>query len=125
LKELEGMLYFQLKMYEPGKKRGDLLRNSVGSQGEHQEAIYYFSYLFGDQIYLVEGQDTLPSELYHFVRGHGLSPDLKFVFGFPNSGKEVDRQLVIHDDFFSNGLIKFNYDQQLLNKIPTLNDQLL
>jgi hypothetical protein len=125
IKELEGMHYFNLTFLPNELGKGDLLKQAVGSQAEYQQALYYYSYQFNERLWLLQGQDTLPCTLFHFVRDHGLSPTLQFVLGFENKGINEDMQLVVHDDVFQHGLIKFSITKKQLHSIPTINSELL
>jgi hypothetical protein len=118
--ELRGMHYFNLTYLPKEKGKGDLLKQAVSSQSEYQQVLYYFSYQFNQQIFMLQGNDTLTCSLFHFVRDHGLSPTLRFVIGFENRGIEEDMQLVIHDEVFHNGPVKFNIKKQQLHSIPNI-----
>src|SRR5690606_15120299 len=98
LEELQGMHYFNLKLFPVDGQ--DLLKSRSSTNVEYQQAIYYYSFHFQDQVFMIEGNDTLRCELFHFVRDHGLSPELNFVLGFPDLHSENDHQLVIDDEFF-------------------------
>lgn len=93
------------------------------------ELVYYqmLDYLengIQDDIYLVEGKDTLPCLLSHFERGFGLTNQNNVSLAFKNTGPaqsfQTDKVLVYDDKLFSTGTMQFRISKETLNNLPGL-----
>lgn len=69
---------------------------------------------------LVDGKDTLECALYHMERNYGAAPFIDINLGFVRPKKKVEEYITLlyQDRVFSNGLIKFKYDENKVNQLP-------
>jgi len=118
--ELEALQYVNLTIKPAEGKKFDVLRYGTGSQEEDQQKIYYYSFTFQQDIYAEQGGVKLPCTLYHFVRDHGLSPELNFALGFKKNGQGGDVKIVLNDYVFGNGELNFVIKEKDMEAMPAL-----
>jgi hypothetical protein len=117
--DVEGMQYFTLS-YALTNQEKDVLRYNLSGQADYYERVNYMSYGLQQDIYLVDGKDTLPCILFNFVRAYGLSPKADVMLGFEKnkSGKTEDKLIVLVDKVFNGGIIKLKVSKKDIEKIP-------
>ncbi len=87
--------------------KGDFLDYQAGNYVEQQQKLYYFSYLFQNDIYMEEGGKKQPCLLFHFERSYDLKPSRTFVLGFESPSKGIaPAQIVIHSPWLKTGPVK-------------------
>ncbi|HEY0770102.1 MAG TPA: hypothetical protein VGD31_07180 [Sphingobacteriaceae bacterium] len=113
--DLKAMQYYTLKIGTNGQ--GDFLSTGVSSHIEKQQKLYYFSYLFQDNIKLhEENGDVLPCVLYHFEKG--LNKESTFVLGFENPlPLSKSASLVLESEEFGSFPVKIKISK---DNIPSL-----
>jgi len=116
--QLDGMQYFNLR-YSLNNSQQNIVK-AAGSIEAQQQLIYYLSYSLQQDIRLVEGNDTLPCQLFHFARNHGLTPHADFVIGFESKNEAADKRLIINEKAFNTGTVQFNIASADLNDVPKL-----
>lgn len=117
--EIFGLQYMNLRISDT--KGRDIERLGVSSNTEYSQRSNYLSFGFQNDIKLVSGNDTLPCTLFHQARNYGIAPFIDFVLGFPNSDKQLqDLEIIINDNAFGNGSVKFTITSGTLNSIPEL-----
>lgn len=121
--ELDGMQYYSLRL-SPSSGDQDVLSQNMQSENDYLRMVNYFSFELEQDLYLVDGGDTLGCKLFHFVRDYGIGQNSDFVLGFdiPESqAKKTQRKVfVIDDHLFENGIIKLEIDANDLEEIPEL-----
>lgn len=91
------------------KHETDLVDYIGKSPEEKQRTLYYFSYLFQDDIYLEENGERLPCVLFHFEKPIDLKHSRTFVLGFENPAEDSEgNRLVIHSPKFNSLPVKIN-----------------
>ena len=114
---LEGFQYYILTVSALPEGK-DFINHNIDSQSDKQKKLYYFSFLFQQDIQLEEGENLLPCVLYHFERSADVNGSRKVVLGFENPAKEAkEARLVITSDEFGSLPIKIKISK---NNIPTL-----
>lgn len=79
----------------------DFIDYNIQDTAEKQKRLYYFSYLFQNDIHLEESGETIPCALFHFERQSDLKKERKFVLAFEESKqKPSDVILVINSEQF-------------------------
>ncbi|MDQ3395276.1 MAG: hypothetical protein M3512_14345, partial [Bacteroidota bacterium] len=115
--EVDHLQYYLLKIEVAGSNM-DFLNHGIQSIQEKQEKIYYFSYLFQDDIYLEEEGEKLPCVLFHFERAMDMKNSRTFVLGFEKPLKESESAcLIINSDQFDAQNIKIKISKK---NIPNL-----
>jgi len=100
-----GVQYYTLNIST--KNKIDVANYATTSIAERQQKIYYFSYLFQDDVKLEENGKVLPCILYHFERPTKTDGTRTIVLGFKNPTKNAtEAQLVIQSELFSSLPIK-------------------
>lgn len=117
--ELGEMQYYHLT-YSLKEGNADILKYNLTGDSEYQERVYYFSFGHQENIHLAEGRDTLPCELFHFERYYGLSPKMSFSLGFKKTSKADDKQLMILDEVYGSGPVKFTISSADIENIPAI-----
>ncbi len=81
VKEIEGLQYYILTVSVADKSQ-DIVQYGATSEAELQRKLYYFSYLFQNDIQLNDNGTTLPCVLYHFERSVDVKTGRTFVLAF-------------------------------------------
>lgn len=117
LMEADNMQYFTLTI---GIENGDMdfMEYNVNSKEEQQRILYYYSYLFQQDIKLVNGSTKLPCVLYHFERSADMKNSRTFVLAFEKP-KEASKEstMRIESEIFSASPIEITVKK---NNIPSL-----
>ncbi len=123
-REMESTQQFVIRLSLKGDAKLNVTNYKVSTVDEQQQRLYYLSYQMQDDIYLIDGQDTLVPSLYHFERLYDLADFRNFVLAFEkrpaNEGK--DKVLVLDATFLGTGPIKLKFEAKDLAKIPKLNN---
>src|ERR1035437_2351097 len=115
--ELGDMLYLDFKIaLEKGE--GELLKYKLSSMAEYGDRVNYFSFKMQNDIFLVDGNDTISCTLFHFERAYDAVPYSTFVLGFPNNNKAGNKTLIYHDNIFKKGIIKLEFENNNLKAVP-------
>src|SRR5690606_27290553 len=85
LERISGLQYFTLTI-GLGESDVDFIRAGTTDEGERQKKIYYFSYPFQDDVFLMENGKKLTPALFHFERSMDMKNSRTFVLGFENTG---------------------------------------
>lgn len=120
-KDLQEMQYYTLQ-YSLTDKTKDILKAHLQNGGDYLERSNYFSFGLQEDIYLVDGKDTLPCKLFNYVNSYGLSPKADFVLAFDGKQKKEveDKLLVIEDNVYGGGIIKLKIEKENIQHIPEL-----
>lgn len=97
----------------------DIINYGVKSNEELQRRSYYFSYVFQNDIYVLEGGKKLPCVLYHFEPSD-MTNDRTIVIGFEKNegvGSVDESIVVIESPFFSALPIKIKVSKK---RIPAV-----
>jgi hypothetical protein len=118
-KELDGYQCVVLRV--KSKESNELLSADNGSEEEYYKRLEYFSGNAQSDMFLLDGQDTLPCVLYHYERNYGLSPITSIVMTFKNNkNSNSDKKIFVFDDKIL-GLGKLNVSLEFdINSIPQL-----
>ncbi|NOQ74894.1 MAG: hypothetical protein GQ574_22965 [Crocinitomix sp.] len=117
--ELEGLQYVDLNI-GPLTTQGNALSAGIQDNEEYFERLDYFVTYANQDIFMVQGQDTLLPKLYHFERNYGLAPKNSLLLGFDQGEKEQDRAVYIDDQVLSVGRVKFLFKNTDIQSTPTL-----
>jgi hypothetical protein len=119
--QLGNLAYFLLKI-ESGEQ--DLLMHKVQDEQEYVQRVNYYSLSFQEDIIAVVGTDTIPCVLYQFENAYGITPYINISLAFPaeflEANKEKPVQVLVNDQVFGNGIMKFDYQQEALHDLPEL-----
>jgi hypothetical protein len=95
----------------------DIVKYKVSSQAAYQQRLYYFSYLFQNDITLEENGTRYPCVLFHF-ENTDLSGNRVFTLGFDTAGKTSEESMiVIESEKFGSLPVKIEIEK---DNIPTL-----
>jgi len=116
--ELAGMSYYNIRIATANNK--DLLNQGVSDKAQYTKRLNYLSYDFQHDIQLETAEESVACSLYHFVQGHGVVPYIDMVVGFTTTAQAVNQTLIINDQVFGNGKIKFYIDKTDIKNVPEL-----
>lgn len=94
VKELEDLQYYTLTI-GLSDSNDDFLNHGIRDQQEKQRLLYYYSYLFQDDITLEDNGTVLPCVLYHFERSADMKNSRTFVLAFENPYRESTESKVV------------------------------
>ena len=117
-KKLAGMVYYNFRISTTNQT--DVLAKGASDKSMYMQRSNYLSYDFQNDITLITETDSINCGLYHFVQGYGVVPYVDMVVGFPVDQVNKDQTLVINDQVFGNGIIKFHINKKDINNIPQL-----
>lgn len=119
--QLGNLAYFLLKI-ESGEQ--DLLMHKVQDEQEYVQRVNYYSLSFQQDIIAIAGADTIPCVLYQFENAYGITPYINISLAFPrefmDANKDKAVQILVNDQVFGNGIMKFDYQQESLHDLPEL-----
>jgi hypothetical protein len=124
-KALNKMQYYTLRIQTTGN---DLINENSPSQQEYYQRQNYLTFEFQNDIQLIDGKDTLSAELFQMVGNYGLAPYVDFVIGFKSKDNvqnqiEHDKEFILEDKIFGNGILKFVVKKEDINKTPEIKTQ--
>jgi hypothetical protein len=114
--EFSVLQYYTLTIRGTGGE--DIMMKEARNEADVQRNRYYYSYLFQQDISLVEGDTVLPCVLYHFEKSTGLVAENTFLLGFENPVKSDNATLVIKSDRLNSMPIRITISK---DNIPSLN----
>ena len=96
----------------------DVIRRGVTTDEEVRQRLYYFSYLFQNDIALQEGNRKTPCVLFHYEHPVDITKPHTFVLGFEKTGTTAMMcRLVIDTPYISDLPVKINISKA---NIPVL-----
>lgn len=110
--ELNGLQYFSLRL-QSEKKDKDVMTEGINSMEDYLIRNSYYSYSFQEDLQLLDGNDTLRCNLYHFVNSNGISPYVEFVFAFNKSDSELNKnyKVIINDKAMASKPMVFDFEK--------------
>jgi hypothetical protein len=118
--ELSSMQYFVLTL-DIADTKSDFLKYGVHNEKEYYDKLYYYSFAFQNDIFLMDGEEKLPCKVFHFERSYDLKRSRSFVLGFARDKKNTaDKILMIDSKVLDLGIVKVKLDQKDINSIPQL-----
>ncbi|MEM9022090.1 MAG: hypothetical protein AAGB22_00010 [Bacteroidota bacterium] len=116
---LEGMQYFTLHITP---ETGGLLDQDIQSEQEYYTRLDYFNSFMQQDLWLIDGRDTLACKLHHYENTNGLRPDHQFVLAFEqgNSPTTEAKTLLFDDRVLGNGPVRLTIAKNDLLAIPDL-----
>ena len=119
--DYDGIHFFNFRIKKESGT-GEVLRNDLGSLEEYKSRVEYYAFDFKDDVFLVQGNDTVYCEMSHFERAYDATPFCNIMIGFPS--KEIkddeDCTIVVHEKIFDRGILKFRFMKNTFNSIPKL-----
>lgn len=118
VKELQGLQYYTLTI--TSKEEKEVLQTGISSEEELYERMEYLNSRMQDDLWLIDGNDSLPCRLFHFERSYQLAPYNKVVIAFDNTDLKHDRTLLFNDHALGVGPVRFTIKASSLAAIPQL-----
>lgn len=117
------MTYFNFKV-EVINGRIELLKHQLQSASQYEARVKYMSFEMENDIYLLQGKDTLHPGLFHFERIFEVAPYATVMFAFDNQkfNKDENFTIVYNDKLFEKGFVKFNYKTKQLINVPNISE---
>lgn len=122
-KNYEGMEYYELTLSVDDFKDETIKYNLTDMQ-EYQNRLSYLSFSMQEDLTIIqENNQVVPCKLYHYERTFGVAPHAKILIGFSKDDlnpQTTERTVVLNDNLFNKGLIKFNWSGSTLLEAPKL-----
>ncbi len=122
-KNYEGMEYYELTLSIDDFK-DETIKYNVADMQEYQNRLSYLSFSMQKDINIIQkNAQTAPCKLYHYERTFGIAPHAKVLIGFSKEDlnpQTTERTVVLNDNLFNKGLIKFNWSGSTLLETPKL-----
>ena len=124
LKDNSDMQYFNLRIASADGKANVF---DVDNRMDYNQKLSYFVFDLKQDIYMVDGADTLPCLLYHYERNYDLTPFIDISLAF-KQGKAVkaeeeetkEKNVIINAGTLGVGVVKFQLTKEDLKRIPEL-----
>jgi hypothetical protein len=116
------LVYFNLRIKGEGTN-GELLKQELKNAGEYQKRITYCSFGIQQDISLVtDNGDSIACAICQFERAFDVAPVTDFMFAFDRKTVERSKSLtiILNDNLFHNGLLKFSFRKEELECTPEL-----
>ncbi|MBX7204101.1 MAG: hypothetical protein K1X81_01630 [Bacteroidia bacterium] len=126
VKDLSSQQFFLFTIKVPTNEATELLKINLTSEEEYKERVNYCSFHIQEDLFLVDGNDTLPCSFAHFERAYNNASLLQFSLAFPSRSQQVNNKIFIcRDRLFDMGQINIRIPKEVLSQIPNVNqDQL-
>jgi len=98
----------------------ELARYELASPEAYQERIDYYTFRMQEDLKALVDGDTLPCVVYHFERNFGISPENRFLIGFPKSEAEKECSILIENKYLKSGPVKFTVTPEYVKNTPLL-----
>jgi len=99
----------------------DLLRVGATTQAAVQKNLYYYSYLFQNDIYIEDGSKKQPCTLFHFENSVGKGSERTFHLIFETSSSDQENfSLVVDSDRLSSLPIRFKIRNKDIPQVSQL-----
>lgn len=82
-----------------------------------RDILYYYSYRFEQDVYLIKGNQKIYSTHCIFQKDIQLSSNLKFSIAFPVKSIDLGDQLIVEDQVFGLGTIKLKFTNKNLKSL--------
>jgi hypothetical protein len=121
LSEEYGDLTYYLMEIE-ADDRQELARHKLDGNSDYTERIKYLSFEMEQNIKVKGENAEYPCVLFHYERTYNVSPKNTFLLGFevPEEEKENKLQMIIDDQLFNAGFIKFTWKPEDIKNLPKL-----
>ncbi|MCW3084172.1 MAG: hypothetical protein JWP12_1538 [Bacteroidetes bacterium] len=119
--ELKDMQYYDLKiLLNDGSS--ELLKYKNTSPQQYNDRVNYFAFGMQNDLALVDGNDTLRCDLYHYERAYDVTPSATMLLGFikKSNNDKNDKTLIFYDRTFNKGMLKFKFAATGLYNKPKL-----
>lgn len=125
MEEINGFQYFTFRV-ENEESGIEPLKVGITSEEDYASRVEYCAFAMQQDIKLIDNNDTLNCELFHFERLFNIAPQVTFVLGFPK-GDNVpalkSKTLLFEDRIFGTGKIYLTIEDKSLNNLPSLKIQ--
>ena len=103
-----GLIYYRLNISNNQFHR-ELLKYNLSGSDEYTDRVAYCSFQINRDLYLTNGRDTVPCAIHEFERTFNIESGLNFVVAFPVIDLNRDHTVVLQDQLFDNGIVKFSF----------------
>ena len=119
-KELKGLQHYNIKIQS--LKGEDVLKSGIQEEKEYYNRLNYLSTFLKQDLYIIQGKDTLSPALYQFERNYGLAPYAVAVVAFEerDSTHKYNKEFIIQDKVFTQQELRLKFNQEQIKKTPTL-----
>jgi hypothetical protein len=117
-----GLAYFSLRI-KGEKVNGELLKQDMNDAGEYQQRVVYCSFGIQKDISLVTDKgDSIACAICQFERSFDVAPVVDFMLAFDleTVSKAKNMTVILNDNLFHNGLLKFSFTKEELECTPIL-----
>lgn len=121
LKEEGNMQYYSVS-YSLNNSSMDILKYKMQDESDYFARSNYLAFGVNKDVYVLCGNDSLPCRIHQFTPHYGLSPNADIIFAFdePDSLHTKNRTLVIEDQLFGLGILRFEFSAEDIHKTPTI-----
>ncbi|MCD6065614.1 MAG: hypothetical protein K0S33_440 [Bacteroidetes bacterium] len=123
LGSMKGLEYFMLSIKD--EEGSNEVKKAIYNKEAYGALLEKITSAFQTNIQLKAGDDLIYPSAYHAEPPSTIRPELNFMIMF-DLGNSVsatgqDQQLIVNDDIFNNGPVKFTFEPAVVADIPTLN----
>lgn len=125
IEKLKDLQYFTFKITDATKK-SNVIKKDVSSAEEYYARVEYFYFKMQNDIYLIDGSDTLPCATYHLEPTYNMRPFMVMTLGFAvdlkkqKVGSNYNKTLIYNDRIFGCGPVLLTIEGEALSNLPEL-----
>lgn len=116
------LVYFKLEIRGENAK-GELLKQDLKNAAEYQQRVMYCSFRIQNDISLVTDKgDSIACAICQFERAFDVAPVTDFTIAFDRKaiGNAKSLTIILNDNLFHNGLVKFSFTEEELKCTPKI-----
>ncbi len=119
VKSYAGITQFKLSVSAIGFN-DEFIKLDKPEPSVYEERVKYYSFAMQQDIFAVNGNDTISCSIYHFERSYGVSPISTFLLGFEKLPVGNDIRIIIKEKVFSDKELQFDFSSAELKNVPQL-----
>lgn len=121
-KQMEALTNYHYLIFRIQGK-GNVIKTGLSDPGEMEKRLSYFKHALQQDLFLVQGKDTMPCVLFHFEGTYDLSPQATFSLAFkrPQLGENPkDLELYYFDQILGVDPLALTFTQKSISNLPKL-----
>lgn len=119
-KDLAGLQYYNVRIQS--NLGEDVLKSGITEEKEYYNRLNYLSTFLKNDLFVIQGADTLKPVLYLFERNYGLAPFCTSVIAFKETDSlhKFEKKFIIDEQAFIGEQLQFTITKKDLKNIPIL-----
>lgn len=115
-------VYCFILKYKLHRSNADVLKFNLENENDYYSRSNYLAFGLDKDVWLECDSAQIPCTLHQFIPHYGISPEAEVLITFPKPSESTEQSFtfVLNDKIYDAGLMKFEFDSDNLNNIPTI-----